>query len=384
MSVQVIRKRQQRRRGNVAVLCAFFMVGLMAMIAFAVDLGYIFVARDQIQRAADASALAAAWELIDEEGPQGDGDVLQMMASANSVAREYAAYNEVLTSAPKLGNSDVAVGYIENPFDPACPLTFTGDGQPNAVRVRVRRTSTQNGNIPLFFARTLGIDSTSAQAEATAVLINSVGGWRMPSDGTNLQILPFALDEDTWRALIDSGVGNDQWKWNPDTKKVVAGIDDIKEVNLYPQGTGSPGNRGTVDIGGSNNSTNDIARQIVEGISEEDLQHFEDHEIKFDDNGKLYLNGDTGISAGVKDELASIIGQPRIIPIFRLVEGPGNNATYTIVEFAGVRIMDVKLTGSMSSKRVIIQPCNIVAKGGIPTPGQQTSTFVYSPVWLVR
>lgn len=384
MTVQVIRKRQLRRRGNVAVLCAFLMVGLMAMIAFAIDLGYIFVARDQIQRAADASAMAATWELIDQDGPQGDGDVLQMMANANSVAREYAAYNEVLTSAPKLGNSDVAVGYIDNPFDPTCPLTFIGDGHPNAVRVRVRRTSAQNGQIPLFFARTLGIDSTSSQAEATAVLINSIGGWRMPSDGTNLQILPFALDEGTWRGLVDSGIGNDQWKWDPETKKVVPGIDKIKEVNLYPQGTGSPGNRGTVDFGGSNNSTNDIARQIVHGISKEDLQHFENHEIKFDDNGKLYLNGDTGISAGVKDELASIIGKPRVIPIFRAVEGPGNNATYTIVEFAGVRVMDVKLTGSMSSKRVIIQPCNIVAKGGIASPEQQTSTFVYSPVWLVR
>jgi Flp pilus assembly protein TadG len=384
MTVQVTRIRQRRRRGNVAVLCAFFMVGLMAMIAFAVDLGYIFVARDQIQRSADSSALAAAWELIDQEGPQGGSDTFQLMANANTVARQYAGYNQVLQSSPKLGNSDVAIGYIDNPFDPTSPLTFNGSGDPNAVRVRVRRNSAQNGNIPLFFARTLGVDSTSAQAEATAVLINSIGGFRMPSDGTNLEILPFALDEETWRELVESGAGNDHWKWDPDNKKVVPGYDGIKEMNLYPQGTGSPGNRGTVDIGGSNNSTADIARQIVHGINAQDLSHFEDGVLKFDDNGKLFLNGDTGISAGVKDELTSIIGKPRVVPIFRSVEGPGNNATYTIVEFAGVRVMEVHLTGSMSSKRVMIQPCNIVAKGGIPSTGQQTSTFVYSSVWLFR
>jgi hypothetical protein len=86
----------------------------------------------------------------------------------------------------------------------------------------------------------------------------------------------------------------------------------------------------------------------------------------------------------VKDELASIIGQPRIIPIFQQVHGPGNNATYTIVEFAGVRIVDVNLTGKMSSKRVIIQPAAITALGAIPSAGAQKSWFITSPAWLVR
>jgi hypothetical protein len=86
----------------------------------------------------------------------------------------------------------------------------------------------------------------------------------------------------------------------------------------------------------------------------------------------------------VKDDLVSIKGKPRIIPIFQSVTGPGNNAEYTIVKFVGVRVMEVKLTGSMSSKKVIIQPANIVAKGGIPDPGATTTEHVYSPVWLVR
>ena len=117
------------------------------------------------------------------------------------------------------------------------------------------------------------------------------------------------------------------------------------------------------------------------GVNASDLSYL-GGELKLAANGELLLNGDTGISAGVKDELASIIGQPRIIPIFQSVSGPGNNATYTIVQFAGVRILNVKLTGAMSQKRVIVQPCNIVVKGGIP--GDGTSSFVYSPVWIVR
>ena len=89
------------------------------------------------------------------------------------------------------------------------------------------------------------------------------------------------------------------------------------------------------------------------------------------------------LALGVADELAAIIGQPRIIPIFESVSGPGNNAMYTIVQFVGVRVMAVKLTGAISQKHVTIQPANIVTKGGIHGDGSGTS-FVYSPVWIVR
>jgi hypothetical protein len=192
--------------------------------------------------------------------------------------------------------------------------------------------------------------------------------------------LPFALDEQTWQALV-AGTTTDNYSWNSTTKTVGAGSDGTREVNLYPQGTGSPGNRGTVDIGSSNNSTSDISRQIVYGVNASDLAHH-GGKLEFDGCGTLQLNGDTGISAGVKDELESIKGQPRIIPVFRSVEGPGNNAMYTIVKFVGVRIMYVKLTGS--NKQVIIQPAMLLVRGGIPATTQGTSSFLYSPVQLVR
>jgi hypothetical protein len=249
------------------------------------------------------------------------------------------------------------------------------------VKVRVQRTSEQNGQVNFFFAKALGFNQSSADAQATAAFLSGFSGFKAPADGSNLNILPFALDETTWNNLQTSGT--DSWSYNPDTKTVCAGCDNIKEVNLFPQGTGSPGNRGTVDIGSSNNSTADIARQIVQGVSPADLAHH-GGELTFDDCGELHLNGDTGISAGVKNELTSIIGKPRIIPIFSTVVGPGNNADYTIVKFVGVRVVGVKLTGSMSSKHVTIQPCNVVAKGGVYQPGATSSQYIYSPVWLVR
>ena len=123
---------------------------------------------------------------------------------------------------------------------------------------------------------------------------------------------PYALDLQTWNNLIANS-GTDNYRWNPTTHTIEAGSDGLVEVNLFPQGTGSPGNRGTVDIGSSNNSTADIARQIVYGISPSDLAALGGRSSSIR-RGKLSLNGDTGISAGVKDELASIMGQPRVHP----------------------------------------------------------------------
>jgi len=373
------RKRRRSRAGNVLVWTVLWMMAMFAVIAFAVDLGYIYTVRAEMQRTADSASLAGAWKLCDEDPLSADADPFEAADLACLAADEYAGRNPVGGAAPSLAYDDVEVGYLQS--------DGTINGVPSAyiaVRTNVRRTSQHNGEVPLFFARLLGKNSSAQQTEATAVFMNNIGGFQTPSSGENLCILPFALDKETWDNMLLYAVGTDDWTWNEETGEVAAGGDGVLEVNLFPQGTGSPGNRGTVDIGSNNNSTNDIARQILYGVSPEDLAHH-GGSLEFDDNGELMLNGDTGISAGMKDELASIIGEPRIIPIFSTVSGPGNNAWYTIVQFAGIRIMDVKLTGKMSSKRVIIQPAKITCKGAIPAAGAtQTSKFVYSPVWLSR
>jgi len=373
-------RRYQQRRGAVFLLTLFLMVGLLAMVAFAVDVGYLCVARDQLQRSADSAAMAACWELIDEDAPTGLIDSGTLQQRGDTKAHEFAGMNLVLNTTPALGAGDVEFGHIANPSDPTSPLVVGGPDPPNAVRVQ--RTANVNGPIPLFFARAMGVNQATCQAEATAAMLMDIRGFRAPAFGQNLGILPFALDEDTCLDML-AGTGDDAWNWDASTNQVYSGSDGIVEANLYPQGTGSPGNRGTVDIGSSNNSTKDISRQIVDGVSADDLS-YHGGKLELDEYGNLYLNGDTGISAGVKDELASIIGQPKVLPVFRTVTGNGNNATYQIVRFVGVRILSVKLTGSMSKKRVIIQPATVTALGAIPSSSSGTSNFIYSPVWLVR
>jgi len=356
----------------------------MVIIALAIDIGYLVYVDTELQRTADAAAIAGAWRLVEQEGLGGSLSA-DAESAVRTTANQFAALNRVANSTVALAECDTEIGNLAYPFAASSSMTFADPAHFNAVKVRVRKTSSADGNgtVPLFFARVLGIDGCDMQREATAAFLDSFSGFRAPSDGRNLDLLPFALDKITWDDLL-AGSGTDNYRWDPDAKCVRSGPDGVLEVNLYPQGTGSPGNRGTVDIGASNNSTADICRQIRYGINASDLAYL-GGKLEFDQYGKLYLNGDTGISAGVKDDLASIVGQRRIIPIFEAVAGPGNNATYTIVGFSGVRIMYVKLTGSPSQKQVMIQPARVVSRGAIPaTDGAPASQFVYSPVWLVR
>ena len=84
----------RRRRGAITVLAAVMMIMMMAMIVFAVEVGYLYVVRGQLQNAADAAALAAAWDLMDEDRFQ--GEAAGAFATARERARKYANMNLVL------------------------------------------------------------------------------------------------------------------------------------------------------------------------------------------------------------------------------------------------------------------------------------------------
>lgn len=379
----------RRRRGNILVLTAVLMIFMMALLAFAIDWGYLLAVRTELQRSADAAALAAALELIEEETLTDSLAVQQIMANAREKAVHFAGRNLVGSSPPLVDpnsenslEGDVLVGYLSDFANPETSISYSNLDEVNAVTVRVKRTMDRNGEVSLFFGPLLGYDRMAVEGRATAAFLSNISGFRIPSDGGNIGILPIALDEETWNAML-VGMTADDWTWDPDTRTVRPGSDGIREVNLFPQGIDSPGNRGTVDIGSPNNSTDDIARQILHGASPEDME-YHGGKLELNDQGELDLNGDTGISAGVKDELTSIIGQPRVIPVFAEVENPGNNATYTIVKFVGIRVLEVKLTGQQSRKRVIVQPAVVVMPGLIPSEIEGTSQLVYSPVHLIR
>lgn len=376
----------QHRRGSALVLGVALMFVLFSLLAFGIDTGFLAGARAEISRTADAAAMAGCWELYAQM--ENDVEIEDARPAIRSEAASLAALNPVCNQAPSVDNSpttnEVSIGYVGSYGDAAISTDSTLPFY--AVRVDINRNSNRNGEIPFFFGRIFGDTGRPMTANATAVMAKEISGFELP-DGSSqtIDLLPFALDVDTWDDMINGVTTSDAYSYDAATGAVSNGSDGTTEVNLYPQGTGSPGNRGTVDIGGANNSTNDIARQIVHGISSQDLIDL-GKPLQLDlSNGTMELGGDTGISAGVKDELASIVGETRVIPIFSSVSGNGNNAVYTIVRWVGVRILHVKLTGKMSGKQLIIQRAPVMSPYSIAsTSGSNTSDFVLTPVRLAR
>jgi len=154
-----------RHRGAVVVQVAILTVLLCGFAALAIDVGVMYVARTELQRTADAAALAAAAQLSDYS--QGNP-----VANAAEVARQIARRNPVLQQAAVLGETDVIFG--RGVLDPTTgKYQFVEGGAiPDAVRIRVRRTqNSANGPIELYFANLFGMTTKDMWATATAMLV---------------------------------------------------------------------------------------------------------------------------------------------------------------------------------------------------------------------
>ena len=91
-------------------------------------------------------------------------------------------------------DGDVVFGYISDFKDSQSAFQTNSSNGYNAVKVRLRKDSSVNGEVPYFFARIFGMNGQPLHSEATAGLVRDVRGFQAPADGSNLGILPYALD----------------------------------------------------------------------------------------------------------------------------------------------------------------------------------------------
>ncbi|MBC7964498.1 MAG: hypothetical protein H7Z17_01130 [Fuerstia sp.] len=354
------------RRGTVIVLAVAMLIVVFGIAAFTVDFGFLNVTKGQIQNAADSAAHAAMQELVQGIGP--GATVTPQVAAANAGGKAQsmvASFRSGDVASTQLSvERDVRFGRRSWNSTTNQWVKEWGVTPYNMVEVSVRRTQASGAPLGAIFSNVLGYKTFDVEAKSVASVAPAIGFQLPAGSSSTVDLLPIALDLTTWNNLvqqISTGTSygfQDQHRYNSAFGTVTSASDTLPEVNIYPDANSSlpPGNRGTVDIGAAGNSTNDLKRQIQYGINANDLSYFPNGELKFDNQGILYLNGDTGISAGIETALQSIIGQVRAIPIFITVSGPGNNAEYTIVRFVGVRVMAVKLTGGPTQRYVRVQP----------------------------
>jgi Flp pilus assembly protein TadG len=174
-----------QRRGAILPLVALAIIALVSMVALAIDIGVIALARNQCQNAADAAALAAVRTL--------NGDVTNNnnYAAVAPEAQAVAAANSVLnTPIPNDPNVvQTTIGYYAydataQQFSPNFSGTKPASENWDAVQVTV------SVNNPTFFAKIFNINSFSAGATSTsvhrprdiAIVLDFSGSMRFSSD----------------------------------------------------------------------------------------------------------------------------------------------------------------------------------------------------------
>src|SRR5690242_21862106 len=156
MRYRSISRKQSQERGQTIALVALTIVTLLAMAALAIDVVALYVAKGEVQRAADAAALVAAKAFVDS-GVTSDPANTSLQTLAENMATAgingILAQKKVAGAAPILANA------------PGFDFT-THPGNPQ-VAVTLQRTG-----LPIFFARIWRSAAASVTASAKAEAYN--------------------------------------------------------------------------------------------------------------------------------------------------------------------------------------------------------------------
>ena len=220
--------------GAVAIITALCLIVLLGFLALVIDIGHVKAVRNELQNAADASALAGTRALFDVPAQPGESVIpisgppnctLGVSRAANTLNQSDAQTLSILNADIQTGNWD----WYHNTFTPSTNCILDASGTPgiNAVRVTVRRDSSANSPVNTWFARIWGTDTVDELAHATAA-VGYVKGLGASSGG-----FPIAINDVYRQQQLDNFEGGSP----------------LVPVTFSPDGTDVGGWCGPEDVG---------------------------------------------------------------------------------------------------------------------------------------
>lgn len=174
-----------RERGAITPILAAGLAMALGLMALTIDLGQLFVGKNELQNIADAAALAGAKKLIQAKDPNNPGLAAvycsEAISTAQAVAAENRSFGETMTvtgADVTLGQWDLTSGSFTRTGCSTNPLDVT------AIQVTVRRDGTDNPSLSTFFGGLLGVPQMNTSATAVAYLGLA---------GTSSLSIPFAV-----------------------------------------------------------------------------------------------------------------------------------------------------------------------------------------------
>lgn len=172
-----LRRREQLRqqRGSIMVLTSVMIMGMVGLLALAIDLGFLFSAKNQFQNGIDAAALAAGTGL--HVTIEADPAAPQQTLVAQGLAVQFAGYNQVR----RYADPDPDSGQ-PNANDIVLPAgNVTVDTSSDIPKVQINMSL----QTPLLFAGIFGFNSMNMAVTTTASLLPVDGGTGTMGSGTS-------------------------------------------------------------------------------------------------------------------------------------------------------------------------------------------------------
>jgi Flp pilus assembly protein TadG len=162
----VQRRLRKQPRGQALVTMAVALLAILGFAGLAIDVGMVFMAKNEVQNAADAAALAGASKFYENYDPRPN------WSAAEALATTAIGYNQSMKQT--LVNGTVTSGYWNLSGSPATLQSKTksplATNDVPAVRVQIsKRPGSNGGSIVLLLAPMVGIQSLGLTATATAV-----------------------------------------------------------------------------------------------------------------------------------------------------------------------------------------------------------------------
>ncbi|MFQ5412160.1 MAG: pilus assembly protein TadG-related protein [Phycisphaerae bacterium] len=236
------RKHANRRRAVTIVSTAIvgFPVLLVAS-ALAIDFGKIFGSQGDMQRTADAAALAAAGALSTRKGNP------NQLADARAAAVQYVESNHVF------GEEVTIEPLVDVIFGQSRRNKVTGvynfkvtNKNPNAARVIVRHTANSpNGSSSLLFAKAFGVSSTNITSGAAAAYFEN------SNDDSSLDSSDDSMDGDSSGSSDSSDASKDASGGSQDSED--NSHDASSGDSNGPDGSSGPGEDSSDSVESSDN-----------------------------------------------------------------------------------------------------------------------------------
>jgi hypothetical protein len=178
-------------RGAVLPLTALLILVMVWCMALAVDLGHLYLVKCELQRAADAGAMAGALGLF--AIPAGSKNPLPSSpdcSRAFSVCQSVVAANRADNNSIQVLTSDVTFGSWDSASRTFTPTGCANPKLVNAVKVVTRKDRTANGPVDLFFAGLVPNGLVNVDLSAQAIGLTGYAGF-IPAGGG---AFPLAID----------------------------------------------------------------------------------------------------------------------------------------------------------------------------------------------